>query len=160
MNAESGAPSGREGQETAMPNRHAEREDGMDNNVPVDIHGSIFDVRIGGPDGAPAVLLLHGFPENSAMWAGVAPALHAAGLRTVAPDQRGYSPGARPKSRFGYRISGLVSDVKALTDAVRRVFAEATLRSAGHERHDILAERSAVRTHREVVQAEQRKEQS
>ena len=26
----------------------------------------------------------------------MAPALHAAGLRTLAPDQRGYSPGARP----------------------------------------------------------------
>jgi pimeloyl-ACP methyl ester carboxylesterase len=64
------------------------------------VRGLSFDVRSGGPasgpaDG-PAVLLLHGFPQHAGEWDLVAPALHAAGLRTYAVDQRGYSPGARP----------------------------------------------------------------
>ena len=62
----------------------------------VDARGLTFEVRVGGPtDGAP-VLLLHGFPQHGGEWDDVVPALHAAGLRTYAPDQRGYSPGARP----------------------------------------------------------------
>ena len=63
-----------------------------------------FDVRVGGPADGPAVLLLHGFPENASMWSGVEPALHAAGLRTIAPDQRGYSPGARPVTATRGRV--------------------------------------------------------
>jgi pimeloyl-ACP methyl ester carboxylesterase len=40
--------------------------------------------------------------------------LHEHGLRTLAPDQRGYSPGARPRGRLAYRMSCLVGDVVAL----------------------------------------------
>lgn len=80
--------------------------------------GFTFDVIDTGPiDGAP-VVLLHGFPQRATSWAAVSERLHAEGLRTYALDQRGYSPGARPRSRFGYRISGLVSDVKALMDQI------------------------------------------
>ena len=61
--------------------------------------GLTFDVTDAGPlDGDP-VVLLHGFPQRNTMWAGVAPLLHERGLRTYAPDQRGYSPGARPPRR-------------------------------------------------------------
>ena len=73
-----------------------------------------FDVRDRGPMGGPVAVLLHGFPERSSDWDAVAVRLHAAGVRTVAPDQRGYSPGARPSSRGSYRIAALVDDVLAL----------------------------------------------
>jgi pimeloyl-ACP methyl ester carboxylesterase len=64
--------------------------------------GLTFDIRDEGPlDGDP-VVLLHGFPERSTCWRDVAPLLHAQGLRTYAPDQRGYSPGARPPRRRDY----------------------------------------------------------
>lgn len=80
--------------------------------------GLTFDVRDEGPlDGDP-VVLLHGFPERSTSWCSVAPLLHEAGLRTIAPDQRGYSPGARPRGRSSYRMHHLVGDVAALIDAV------------------------------------------
>lgn len=80
--------------------------------------GLTFDVRDEGPeDGAP-VVLLHGFPERSSCWREVAPLLHAAGLRTFAPDQRGYSPGARPAGRRAYAVPELVADVVALIDAI------------------------------------------
>ncbi len=74
-----------------------------------------FDVVDAGPAEAPeTVLLLHGFPQTSASWGAVAECLHAAGLRTLAPDQRGYSPGARPAGRSAYRLEHLVDDAAAL----------------------------------------------
>jgi pimeloyl-ACP methyl ester carboxylesterase len=80
--------------------------------------GLVFDVRDEGPlDGVPAVLL-HGFPERSTSWRVVAPLLHAQGVRTLAPDQRGYSPGARPPRRRDYTVDKLVADVAALVDEV------------------------------------------
>lgn len=80
--------------------------------------GLTFDVRDEGPlDGTPAVLL-HGFPERATSWDAVVARLHAQGLRTFAPDQRGYSPGARPRTRFGYRVPALVADVEALVERI------------------------------------------
>ncbi|MEJ2888314.1 alpha/beta fold hydrolase [Actinomycetospora aeridis] len=70
----------------------------------------------GGGDGVP-VLLLHGFPQTAASWEPVARRLAAAGHRVLAPDQRGYSPGARPEGRRAYRVEELVDDVVALADA-------------------------------------------
>jgi pimeloyl-ACP methyl ester carboxylesterase len=81
-------------------------------------NGLDFDVRTGGPEGGPPVLLLHGFPQHSGMWDGVVPALHQAGLRTYAPSQRGYSPGARPSDVDGYPMSDCVADAVALLDAL------------------------------------------
>jgi pimeloyl-ACP methyl ester carboxylesterase len=76
-----------------------------------------FDVRDSGPaDGEPAVLL-HGFPQDSRAFDRLSPALHSAGLRTLAPDQRGYSPGARPAGRSAYALRELVDDVLALLHA-------------------------------------------
>lgn len=79
-------------------------------------NGLTFDVRDEGPiDGVP-VVLLHGFPQDSRSWDKVAPLLHRRGFRTLAPDQRGYSAGARPRARWAYRTSELVADVVALID--------------------------------------------
>ncbi|MGZ8743802.1 MAG: alpha/beta fold hydrolase [Nocardioides sp.] len=83
-----------------------------------DHDGLTFDVRDEGPLGGPVVVLLHGFPERNTSWRSVAPLLHARGMRTLAPDQRGYSPGARPRRRRDYRSSKLVADVLALIDEV------------------------------------------
>lgn len=80
--------------------------------------GLTFDVLDEGPiDGEP-IVLLHGFPERAASWRYVTPILNAAGYRTLALDQRGYAPGARPKRRRDYVQPELVADVKALIDAV------------------------------------------
>ncbi len=79
--------------------------------------GLTFDVRDAGPADGEPVVLLHGFPQDARAWDRLAPALHGAGLRTLAPDQRGYSPMARPRSRAAYRSRELVDDVLALLDA-------------------------------------------
>ncbi|WP_100499971.1 alpha/beta fold hydrolase [Geodermatophilus chilensis] len=79
--------------------------------------GLVFDVRDGGPADGDPVVLLHGFPQDAAAFTAVADQLHATGLRTLAPDQRGYSPGARPPGRAAYRLRELTDDVLALLDA-------------------------------------------
>ena len=78
--------------------------------------GLTFDVVDGGPLDGEAVVLLHGFPERASHWHDVSEVLHGQGLRTLAPDQRGYSPGARPSGRLAYRMTALVSDVVALIE--------------------------------------------
>jgi pimeloyl-ACP methyl ester carboxylesterase len=76
--------------------------------------GMVFDVRdSGNADGEP-VVLLHGFPQDARAFDRLAPVLHTAGLRTLAPDQRGYSPSARPRGRGAYRLRETVEDVLAL----------------------------------------------
>lgn len=80
--------------------------------------GLRFDVRDEGPLEGDVVVLLHGFPERSTSWRDVVPALHAEGFRTLAPDQRGYSPGARPRRRRDYRSALLTADVAALVERV------------------------------------------
>ena len=82
------------------------------------VGGLVLDAVATGPaDGSP-VVLLHGFPQTSASWRRVLPALAAAGYRAVAPDQRGYSPGARPDGVADYRMPALVGDVLGLVDAL------------------------------------------
>lgn len=78
----------------------------------------VFDVIDAGPiDGTP-IVLLHGFPQRATAWDLVTPLLHARGYRTLAPDQRGYSPRARPTRRRDYVLGGLVADALALFDAI------------------------------------------
>jgi pimeloyl-ACP methyl ester carboxylesterase len=82
----------------------------------VRLRGLDFDVRVEGDAGAEPVVLLHGFPQHSGAWDQVRPALVEAGYRVIAPDQRGYSPGARPAGRRAYTASELSADVLALLD--------------------------------------------
>jgi pimeloyl-ACP methyl ester carboxylesterase len=78
----------------------------------------VFDAVADGPaDGRP-VVLLHGFPQTSHSWRHVMPALAGAGMRVVAPDQRGYSAGARPTDTSAYAMTHLVDDVIGMLDAL------------------------------------------
>lgn len=79
--------------------------------------GLTFDVRDSGPLGGPVAVCLHGFPQDGTAWGAVAPLLVDGGLRVLVPDQRGYSPGARPAGRSAYARRELVRDVLALLDA-------------------------------------------
>jgi pimeloyl-ACP methyl ester carboxylesterase len=81
-----------------------------------DHDGFTFDVLDDGPLDGPAVVLLHGFPERASHWHDVSEILHTHGLRTLALDQRGYSPGARPRGAEHYRMARLVGDVVALVE--------------------------------------------
>jgi pimeloyl-ACP methyl ester carboxylesterase len=80
--------------------------------------GLAFTVDLCGPDDGEPVLLLHGFPQSRHAWREVLPMLGAAGWRCIAPDQRGYSPGARPTGTDAYRTDVLVDDALGLVDAI------------------------------------------
>ncbi|WP_160150896.1 alpha/beta fold hydrolase [Microbacterium timonense] len=77
----------------------------------------IFDALAAGPSDGEPVLLLHGIPETSAMWTEIMTALATAGYRCVAPDQRGYSPRARPEDVGDYAREHLTADVFGIATA-------------------------------------------
>jgi pimeloyl-ACP methyl ester carboxylesterase len=79
--------------------------------------GMRFTVLDEGPVDAETVVLLHGFPQSAQSWIGGSRPLLAAGYRVIAPDQRGYTRQARPRSRRAYRLDELVGDVVGLVDA-------------------------------------------
>jgi pimeloyl-ACP methyl ester carboxylesterase len=81
--------------------------------------GLAFTTDVAGPPDGALVLLLHGFPESRHSWRAALPELAKAGYRAVAPDQRGYSPGARPDpaNLDNYLFDKLVADAIAIADA-------------------------------------------
>jgi pimeloyl-ACP methyl ester carboxylesterase len=80
--------------------------------------GLTFDVTLGGPAAGAPVLLLHGFPQDHREFDLMIPRLHAAGLRTIVYDQRGYDAGARPEGVAAYRLSEAAADAIAVLDAL------------------------------------------
>lgn len=85
--------------------------------VQIPANGLVFTVDVAGPAAGPPVLLLHGFPQSRKAWRSQLPALAAHGYRAYAPDQRGYSSGARPPATEDYQVEKLVSDALAIMDA-------------------------------------------
>ena len=72
----------------------------------------IFTCRVAGlKNSGPYVILLHGFPETSRMWKRLMKDLSKKNFRVIAPDQRGYSKGARPKKVKDYSTYHLTNDV-------------------------------------------------
>ncbi len=79
--------------------------------------GITMNVALAGPEDAPPVILLHGFPESHRTWRAVAPRL-ADRFRLVMPDQRGFADSDRPLEVDAYRTEVIVDDVFALADAL------------------------------------------
>jgi pimeloyl-ACP methyl ester carboxylesterase len=79
-----------------------------------------IDYDDGGPRDAPAVLLLHGWPDDRDSWTPVAEVLRARGLRTIVPSLRGF--GATRFLAAGAPRTGnsavLALDAIALMDAL------------------------------------------
>jgi pimeloyl-ACP methyl ester carboxylesterase len=82
----------------------------------VDMNGLRFNSLFVGPLEADTVILLHGFPQFADVWIDMMHAIAAIGLRALAFDQRGYSPGARPPAVKDYDLVHLTSDVLAFAD--------------------------------------------
>ena len=76
-----------------------------------------YDVRRAG-DGDDLVILLHGFPETSHMWLPLLEQLAANGYTAIAPDLKGYSPGARPEGAEHYAHATMAADILAMADAL------------------------------------------
>ena len=91
----------------------------------IEVGDFVFRARTAG-DGDRLVLLLHGFPQTSYMWRELMGPLAQGGYRVIAPDQRGYSPGARPEAVEDYGVDALTGDVVRLAEAL------------GHDRFDVV----------------------
>lgn len=86
--------------------------------IEIPVGDMVFDALAAGPEDGPLVLLLHGFPQTSLSYKHQLEVLGRAGFHAVAPDQRGYSPRARPADYREYAIPLLVGDVLGMADAL------------------------------------------
>lgn len=95
--------------------------------------GGVFDAWADGPGSGALVLLLHGFPQSRHTWREQVPALALAGFLAVAPDQRGYSAGARPdpSQPQNYAYETLINDVIEIAAALDR--GERQFHLVGHD---------------------------
>jgi len=92
---------------------------GCDNGITcanISANGLTFHCRFAGSGDAGHVMLLHGFPEFSSMYMPLMRKLSDSGLKSVACNQRGYSPEARPEGVENYAYHVLASDVFAIAD--------------------------------------------
>jgi len=81
------------------------------------VRGETYAVTDTGGDG-PAVLLMHGWPDERSIWRHQLSALGEAGYRAVAVDWIGHGDSSIPKNRRRYRIPELSADVATLMDAL------------------------------------------
>ncbi len=87
-------------------------------SIEIEVGEFTFDALEAGPADGDLVLLLHGFPQTADQWRSQIEALSKAGYHVVAPNQRGYSPGARPVEVEEYTRDRLAEDVIGMADAL------------------------------------------
>jgi pimeloyl-ACP methyl ester carboxylesterase len=68
-----------------------------------------------GPDDAPTVVAVHGYPDNHTLWHDVA-GLLAGNFHVVTYDVRGAGASDKPTGRRAYRMTQLVDDLLAVID--------------------------------------------
>lgn len=68
---------------------------------------------------APPVVLCHGWPELAFSWRHQIKALAEAGIRVIAPDQRGYGATDRPEPVEAYDMEHLTGDLVGLLDHLK-----------------------------------------
>ncbi|KPF82976.1 alpha/beta hydrolase [Brevundimonas sp. AAP58] len=80
--------------------------------------GLVQRVLEAGPEDAPLVLLIHGFPELGISWRAQVAALAQADYRAAAPDMRGYGGTNKPERTEDHTILQLVGDMVDLVRAL------------------------------------------
>ncbi len=85
-------------------------------NIPLST-GITLNVALAGPEDAPPVILLHGFPESHRTWRAIVPLLEDR-FRLVMPDQRGFGGSDAPADPADYHIDKIIADLFALADAL------------------------------------------
>ena len=71
--------------------------------------------RAAGPEYAPVLLFLHGFPEAAFVWDEMLEHF-SSHYRCIAPNLRGYERSSQPEDMEAYRARHLVADIAALVD--------------------------------------------
>lgn len=82
----------------------------------VSADGARLHVEVHGPEGAPAVVLAHGWTCSTAFWAAQIRDL-AADHRVIAYDQRGHGRSPAPVDDAGYSTRALADDLEAVLAA-------------------------------------------
>ncbi|MDZ7627659.1 MAG: alpha/beta hydrolase [Parvularculaceae bacterium] len=83
-------------------------------------NGLTHHVRDTGDKEAAPAILLHGFPDSSAVWDRLTPFLVDGGYRVIAPDMRGFGESGMAEHVADYDIrSGAAIDVIAILDALK-----------------------------------------
>lgn len=111
--------------------------------------GNGIDIAAWTAGSGPPLLLLHGFPQTSACWRKIAPAL-AERFTVIATDLRGYGRSSKPKGggdHAAYSKRAMAADQVA----VMRALGHERFRLVGHDRGGRVAHRLAL-DHPEAVE--------
>ncbi|EHY89049.1 SDR family oxidoreductase [Saccharomonospora azurea] len=79
--------------------------------------GVELSVRVRGPEQAPTLVCVHGYPDNARLWDGVL-AEWPDGWRVITYDVRGAGSSDRPRDRDAYHLDRLAEDLREVVDAV------------------------------------------
>jgi len=79
--------------------------------------GITMNLAEAGPEDAPPVIMMHGFPESHRTWRSIVPLLEDR-IRLVMPDLRGFGESDRPQDVSDYATDTLIADIFALADAL------------------------------------------
>jgi pimeloyl-ACP methyl ester carboxylesterase len=80
-------------------------------------NGIELSCRAAGPQGAPLLVFLHGFPEAAFVWDGLLEHFSTR-YRCVAPNLRGYERSSAPAEIEAYRAKHLTADLSCLIDVL------------------------------------------
>ena len=96
------------------------------------VRGSGVDLAVTerGERGPPTVLLVHGFPDSSAVWAPVAELLATSGFHVVAYDVRGAGDSGVPRQQSDYALAVLIEDMAAV---IAEVSPDSPVHLVGHD---------------------------
>ncbi|NKB53867.1 MAG: alpha/beta fold hydrolase [Rhizobiaceae bacterium] len=114
----------------------------------IDANDQRIHVMSGGPEDAPIMVMLHGFPEYWAAWATVAEAFTDR-YRVILPDQRGFNLTSKPTKEAEYQTKHMVADLEALLVSIG---ATQPIILCGHDWGASIAYAFAMRHRRQVSQ--------
>ena len=80
-------------------------------DIEIEARGLTLKALADGPEQGPLLILLQGLPRNSWEWHHQIPAMAGMGFHTVAPDLRGFCPGARPEGVEAYHLKEYAQDM-------------------------------------------------
>jgi pimeloyl-ACP methyl ester carboxylesterase len=96
--------------------------------------GLELSAQLHGPDHAPLVMLVHGFPDTPHSWSGVLPPLLAAGYQVLVPWLRGYTAESVDRSQ-AYGLLSATGDLQAWHESL----GSPPLHLVGHDWGAVLA---------------------
>jgi pimeloyl-ACP methyl ester carboxylesterase len=100
----------------------------------VKINGVSLHVVLAGPEGAPPLMLLHGFPDFWYGWKNIISGLKDE-FRLVVPDLKGFNLSDKPTQVEDYDLKILVEDIKHLSEKLELD----TFNLAGHDWGGVIA---------------------